>query len=126
MPPSEAKVLFLVPQTRNKPFHKAPDFKKIRQLMRKLGEAAVQVHVCVYAAPFGVVPLELDEVYPLSQHEAALPLDQETVNYVAAQTAEYIGHNGYVGVVLLNDRKLWGDTVKAQVRMACESQGGAC
>ncbi len=121
-PPPEAKVLFLVPQTRNKPFHKAPEFKKIRQLMRKLGEAEAQVHVCVYAAPFGVVPLELDEVYPLSQHEAALPLDQETINYVAAQTAEYIGRNGYVGVVLLNDRKLWRDTVKTQVTVACESK----
>jgi 7-cyano-7-deazaguanine tRNA-ribosyltransferase len=121
--PPEAKVLFLVPQTRNKPFHKAPEFKKIRQLMRKLGEeAAAQVHVCVYAAPFGVIPLELDEVYPLSQHEATLPLDQETVNYVATQTAEYIGRNGYVGVVFLNDRKLWGDTVKAQAKAACESK----
>ena len=37
-PPAKAKVLFLVPQTRNKPFHKAPEFKKIRQLLRKLGE----------------------------------------------------------------------------------------
>ena len=28
-PPCEAKILFLVPQTRSKPFHKAPEFKKI-------------------------------------------------------------------------------------------------
>ena len=83
-PPKAAKVLFLVPQTRNKPYHKAPEFKKIRQLFRSLGdELTGKVHVCVYAAPFGVIPLELDEVYPLSQHEAAVPLDLETVNYVA-------------------------------------------
>ncbi len=119
-PPKNAKVLFLVPQTRNKPFHKAPEFKKIRQLLRKLGEElALQVHVCVYAAPFGVIPLELDEVYPLSQHEATLPLDKETVEYVAAQTSEYIRRNGYEGVVLLNDRKLWNDTVKTAVMQAC-------
>ena len=37
------------------------------------------------AAPFGVVPLEFDEVYPLSQHEVALPLDAGTVEYVAAK-----------------------------------------
>ncbi len=119
-PPKNAKLLFLVPQTRNKPFHKAPEFKKIRQLLRKLGEElALQVHVCVYAAPFGVIPLELDEVYPLSQHEATLPLDKETVEYVAAQTSEYIRRNGYEGVVLLNDRKLWNDTVKTAVMQAC-------
>jgi 7-cyano-7-deazaguanine tRNA-ribosyltransferase len=120
-PPVGVKVLFLVPQTRNKPFHKAPEFKKIRQLLRTLGEdLAVQVHVCVYAAPFGVVPLELDEVYPLSQHETALPLDQETVQYVADQTAQYIKNNTYAAVVLLNDPKLWSDTVKIAVRAACE------
>ena len=57
-PPSNAKVLFLVPQTRNKPFHKAPEFKKIRQLFRSLGEdIASKIHICVYSAPFGVVPL---------------------------------------------------------------------
>src|SRR5665648_773067 len=102
-PPKGAKVLLLLPQTRNKPFHKAPEMKKIRQLMRILGEElAAQVHVCVYAAPFGVVPLELDEVYPLSQHETTLPLDLETVDYVAGQAAGYIQRNGYRSVVLLN------------------------
>ncbi|MCW3984640.1 MAG: tRNA guanosine(15) transglycosylase TgtA [Candidatus Bathyarchaeota archaeon] len=122
-PPKNAKVLFLVPQTRNKPFHKAPEFKKIRQLFRNLGEElASQVHVCVYAAPFGVIPLELDEIYPLSQHETALPLNLETVKYVAVQAAEYIKRSNYRGVVLLNDKKLWNDTVKKASQQACEEQ----
>lgn len=120
MPPAGAKVLFLVPQTRNKPFHKAPEMKKIRHLLRVIGEPqASQVHVCVFAAPFGVTPLELDEVYPLSQHEVALPLDAETVGYVAAQTAEYIKRSCYQGVVLLNDPKLWGDKVVLAAKQAC-------
>ena len=123
-PPTEAKALLLVPQTRNKPYHKAPEFKKIRQLFRSLGEElAGQVHVCVYAAPFGVTPLELDEVYPLSQHEVALPLDLETVGYVAAQTAEYIKRSGYRSVVLLNDPKLWSGTVKKACKSACKAKG---
>jgi 7-cyano-7-deazaguanine tRNA-ribosyltransferase len=121
--PAGARVLFLVPQTRNKPFHKAPEFKKIRQLFRRLGEdLASKVHVCVYCAPFGVVPLELDEVYPLSQHDAALPLDLETVNYVANQAADYLIRMGYAGVVLLNDPKLWGNTIKSTCKSACESK----
>jgi 7-cyano-7-deazaguanine tRNA-ribosyltransferase len=122
-PPQNARVLWLVPQTRNKPFHKAPEFKKIRQLQRSLGEElSGQVHVCVYCAPFGVVPLELDEVYPLSQHEASSPLDFDTLNYVALQTAEYIKRIPYRSVVLLNDRKLWGDTVKKAVKQACKEK----
>jgi 7-cyano-7-deazaguanine tRNA-ribosyltransferase len=122
-PPENARVLLLVPQTRNKPFHKAPEFKKIRQLLRSLGdELDGQVHVCVFAAPFGVVPLELDEVYPLSQHEDALPLDCETVQYVADQTAQYIKRNSYQGVTLLNDPKLWGDVIKKACKQTCKTK----
>jgi 7-cyano-7-deazaguanine tRNA-ribosyltransferase len=121
-PPQDARVLLLVPQTRNKPFHKAPEFKKIRQLFRSLGnELAIQVHVCVYCAPFGVVPLELDEVYPLSQHETAHPFDCETIDYVATQIAEYIGRSNYKGVVLLNDPKHWDETIKNVSIKACKS-----
>ena len=122
-PPKNAKVLFLVPQTRNKPFHKAPEFKKIRQLQRKLGEQlASQVHVCVYAAPFGIVPLELDEVYPLSQHEMALPLDLETMDYVAAQAADYINRSNYVSVTLLNEPKTWKNAILNVCRSVCEAR----
>ncbi len=122
--PEKAKALLLLPQTRNKPFHKAPEFKKIRQLQRKLGkELAERVHICVYCAPFGVVPLELDEVYPLSQHEAALPLDLETIVYVANQAADYIKRMPYESVTLLNDAKLWSDIVKSACEKACHEKG---
>jgi 7-cyano-7-deazaguanine tRNA-ribosyltransferase len=123
-PPAGAKVLLLVPQTRNKPFHKSPEFKKIRQLLRSLGkELSGQVHVCVYSAPFGLVPLELDEIYPLSQHESAHPFDNETIEYVANQTAEYIKRSNYPGIALLNDPKHWGDTVKKACEKACSVKG---
>lgn len=122
-PPSDAKVLLLVPQTRNKPFHKAPEFKKIRQLFRSLGkELSGQVHVCVFCAPFGLVPLELDEVYPLSQHESAHPFDFETIEYVADQTAEYIKRSNYSSVALLNDPKHWSDAVKKAAKSACTAK----
>ncbi len=123
-PLQNAKILLLVPQTRNKPFHKAPEFKKIRQLFRNMGkELSIQIHVCVYSAPFGLVPLELDEVYPLSQHESAHPFDLETVNYVANQTAEYIERSSYKSVALLNDPKHWSDTVKKASQKACSTKG---
>jgi 7-cyano-7-deazaguanine tRNA-ribosyltransferase len=123
-PPEDARVLLLVPQTRNKPFHKAPEFKKIRQMLRSLGkELSWQVHICVYSAPFGLVPLELDEVYPLSQHESAHPFDLETVEYVATQTAEYIKRSTYQSVALLNDPKHWTDTVKKASQKACSTKG---
>jgi 7-cyano-7-deazaguanine tRNA-ribosyltransferase len=125
-PPENARVLLLAPQTRKKPFHKARQFDGIKQVFQRLDkELASTVHVCFYSAPFGVVPLELDEVYPLSQHETALPLDVETVDYVASQVSEYILRTHYNTVVLLHDPQQWGNSVKKQCGKACQKNGTA-
>ena len=120
-PPEKAKILLLAPQTRNKPFHKAREFHGVSQVLKRLNEKnRSAVHVCFYAAPFGVTPIELDEVYPLSQHETAVPLEQETVNYVATQAADYIERSRYEIVVFLHDPQNWNNTVKKACRTACK------
>jgi 7-cyano-7-deazaguanine tRNA-ribosyltransferase len=118
--PESARVLLLAPQTRKRPFHKAHEFNMIKQVSNRLGqELSGQIHVCFYAAPFGVIPIELDEVYPLSQHEITLPLDQETVDYVATHVSRYITHMHYETVVLLHDPQNWGETVKELCKITC-------
>lgn len=65
-PPAKAEVLLLLPQTNGKPFHKSREWHDIlSKLYQTLSEKSSTVHACFYAAPFGVVPVELDEVYPL-------------------------------------------------------------
>ena len=112
-PPKEVKILLLLPKLSKRPFHKAKEvkflFKNIQQ--RLLGKRAL-FHVCVYAAPFGVIPLELDEVYPLSQHEIATPLDLETIDYVAGQVKNYVAASSYKKVVLVEDL-VWKGKVSA-------------
>jgi len=119
-PPPNTKTLLLLPQTRNKPFHKAPEMKKIRRLLQTIEpELANKIHIAIFCAPFGVVPLELDEVYPLSQHETALPIDKETVEYVADQTVQYIKQMPYSSVTLLNSNKLWNNIIQSAVQNVC-------
>jgi 7-cyano-7-deazaguanine tRNA-ribosyltransferase len=123
-PPRGARILLLVPQTRNKPFHKAREFQKINEVLKRLDkQLSNAVHVCFYAAPFGVIPLELDEVYPLSQHEVALPIDKETVDYVGKQVADYIKQSHYEAVVLLHDPQHWDNTVRRACRKATLAGG---
>jgi 7-cyano-7-deazaguanine tRNA-ribosyltransferase len=118
--PEIAKTILLVPQTRSKPFHKAKEFQKIKQILQRIDpKCAKKVHVCVYEAPFGVVPMDLDEVYPLSQHEAAMPLEKDTIDYVAEQVADYIKRSECSSVVLLHDPKNWSNNVKNAVKKAC-------
>jgi len=123
-PPEKKQILLLAPQTRKKPFHKAHEFNRIKQVSKKLGEElSAKVHVCFYAAPFGVIPLELDEVYPLSQHEIALPLDQETIENVAKQVSKYIMQTQYETLVLLHDPEQWSTQIKAACTKACQKKG---
>ncbi|HVP93233.1 MAG TPA: DUF5591 domain-containing protein, partial [Acidobacteriota bacterium] len=116
--PKQAKTLLLIPQTRTKPFHKSQEYKQIAKLISNEDK----VHVCFYAAPFGVVPIELDEVYPLSQHETALPLDKGTAEYVANQVADYISRANYTRIVLIDDSENWNRTVLDACKETCRQK----
>jgi len=118
--PAMSKILLLIPQTRMKPFHKSHEFKEVAKLLqRTLKERLSEAHICFYAAPFGVIPTELDEVYPLSQHEVALPLDKETMEYVANQVADYVNRMNYEVVLLLHDQQNWKRAVLNACKKAC-------
>jgi 7-cyano-7-deazaguanine tRNA-ribosyltransferase len=123
-PPKTAKTLVLLPQTRTKPFHRSWERQEVtRKVQQRLGNRLSRnMHVCTYAAPFGVVPDELDEVYPLSQHESATPLDEETTSYVAKQVAEYIAENRkhYQKVVLVENIETWGKEITAVCKQVCK------
>jgi 7-cyano-7-deazaguanine tRNA-ribosyltransferase len=116
-PPPKAKILLLLPQTQTKPFHNSKEYRKILKKIQP-ADTADKIHVCVYAAPFGVVPLELSEVFPLSQHEIASPLDTETVTYVAEQVANYIEQTNYEKIILLRDPQVWRGKITAACRRA--------
>jgi len=122
-PPKEAKILLLIPQTRTKPFSKSKEFKRIKKLLRDtLSQHLNKIHTCFYAAPFGVIPIELDEVYPLSQHETTLPLDKETIEYVTKQTANYIKNTNYKTIILLNDTENWNKSILNTCKKTCKNK----
>jgi len=118
--PEDAKVLLLLPMTQTKPFHKAEEVKeRLKLVANNFRQGVDKINFCVYAAPFGVIPIELDEVYPLSQHETVFPPDKETREYVASQVGEYVKRMGYEAVLLFNDEENWDKTVLSACRKAC-------
>jgi len=115
--PKEAKVLILLPQSSKRPYHKTKEIKNlIKKIHQKFPKKFALFHICVYAAPFGVIPLELDEVYPLSQHEIAEPFDLETMDYVAEQVKKYINASSYKEVVLVAD-STWKDKISTACKL---------
>ncbi|MEM4704448.1 MAG: tRNA-guanine transglycosylase, partial [Candidatus Bathyarchaeia archaeon] len=115
-PQRQAKTLLLVPQPRTKPFHKSFEYKQIR---KKLGRKLDRTNVCFYFAPFGIAPIELCEVYPLSQHETAAPVDEATQQYVAVQVADYIKRTRPAAVTLITDTQDWSGRIQETVRKVC-------
>jgi len=122
-PPKEAKVLVLLPQTATKPFHKSKEQRRLwKQLEQKIGSRTRRIHICTYAAPFGVVPTEIDEVYPLSQYEAAFPFDVETTEYVAKQVENYITKTSYERIILLENSEAWKGKIATACKRACRKR----
>lgn len=120
--PKKYQVLVLLPQPMSKPFHRSREYKRVMKLLGKaLGEAFDQVHICTYAAPFGVTPIELEEAYPLSQFEIATPLDGETIEYVAEQVEDYITNqkHRYDAIVLHYTTEDLGKKVEATCNRSC-------
>lgn len=122
-PPKKALFLLLLPQTSTKPFHASKEHNALIQKVQQcLGADTDLLHVCTYSAPFGVVPMELDEIYPLSQNEIAFPFDAETLFYVAKQAEDYIKNTNYQQVILLREPKVWKGKIMAACRRACKNK----
>jgi 7-cyano-7-deazaguanine tRNA-ribosyltransferase len=110
--------LLLLPQPRRRPFHKDKMIRNLlNQIQEELPEKQETIEVCVYSAPLGVIPLELSEVYPLSQHEIAEPLDLETIHDVAEHVRNYVGSSAFKKVVLVEASKMW----KGRISEVCQS-----
>jgi 7-cyano-7-deazaguanine tRNA-ribosyltransferase len=122
-PPPKATILLLLPQTGMKPFHNSKEHETVmKEMQQSLGDTVDLVHICTYAAPFGIIPAELDDIFPLSQNEIASPFDAETVMYVAKQAANYIKNTNYNRVILLRDPNVWMGKIAAACRRACKKK----
>ena len=123
-PYSGADTLILIPAPGRKPFNSAPECRRIMTTLRDaLWDDYRRIHICFYAPPFGVIPLELSETYPLSQYEAPRPPDAETLDYVTAQVEAYISRKWYRLVVLHDDPEVYGGRLRRACERACREIG---
>ena len=86
----------------------------------RLGEDVDRLHFCFYAAPYGPVPADLSETYPLSQFEIATPLDLETIRHTAGEVANYVACSGHKAVYLYRGKGDLDDEVEGALMDACE------
>lgn len=70
-----------------------------------------RTHIVRLAPPFGVIPEELKEIYPLGQIQVPEELDPEQTRTAAEALSRYLKRYGerYEQVLLFNDERRWGD-----------------
>jgi len=126
-PPRDAKMLLLLPRSRMEFYRRKRLYKRFfKEVYSMIGKDADRIHVCTYSSPFGVTPIELEDVYPLSQCEIAHPPDAETIRYLADQVREYINKTGYERIVVLSNTNTWEEEVVEACIQASSVKGVPC
>jgi len=111
-PPEKAGILILFPSFGPRRTGKSRRYKRIlAEVCEKLHIDRDEVHVCFYAPPFGIVPKELGDIYPLSQYEIARPPDMETIEYVAQRIVEYVETSRYERRIMIMESGTWQEEV---------------
>ena len=96
------KALLLARAPSWRPYSKSDGFREFKETLDEtLGKAMEKLQIAFFAAPYGVIPLELAETYPLSQTEVAEPLDWETTKLTAELAVSYVEESGFPEVLLL-------------------------
>jgi 7-cyano-7-deazaguanine tRNA-ribosyltransferase len=119
--PAAADTLLLITAPNHRPFNACDEYKRLNQhIYNELGEDADKLHTCFYTAPYGPVPADLSETYPLSQFEIATPLDLETKRHTANAVANYTRLSGHKAVYLYRGKGELDDEVESTLMCTCE------
>ena len=119
--PAEAETLLLITPPPRKPYNGSMEYRLL--LANTNIQSDPTIHICFFTAPYGVVPADLSETYPLSQFEIAEPLEDEIKKYTAEKINEYIKSSNHKRVILYRTKEDLDETVESAVMDACaESQ----
>ena len=103
--PPEADVLLMLPETDEKPYTRFGPVSRLLSAARERGE---RIHLVVYSPVFGVVPIELSELFPLSQYSLSEYLRRDPERRALRGVVEYLArHRGRYGrAIVVVDREL--------------------
>jgi 7-cyano-7-deazaguanine tRNA-ribosyltransferase len=123
--PPPAEILIILPEPDKKPFSKTKQQRKYRKIIRSVfgKEELEKVHICTVSKFFGLIPMELDETYPLAQHEAPRTPDLESRRLIIHAIKLYIRSHKYDSVVMHFDHKILGKVTIHSITRLCEERG---
>lgn len=115
--PREARELILIPAPEVKPYHKflIENGVDYQEDWRR--------HPCFYGVPFGVVPIELDDIYPVSQTEASGRDEEGSIRVMAPTIISYVEKKNYDAVYFLVKENSPWRMLSSRLRSVQERKG---
>ncbi|MEM3530500.1 MAG: tRNA guanosine(15) transglycosylase TgtA [Nitrososphaerales archaeon] len=110
----EKKILLILPESDVKPFYKSPFYIK---LTKALGDTLKYIQICFLTLPFGLVPVELSDVYPLSQYVNSLKLDSYVMKRILKLTKEFIKKYPFDKIIFLNHQDAYYPILRKLARI---------
>jgi predicted RNA-binding protein len=106
--PRPAELLIVLPEPPRRPFSKTKEQKKYRKIIDSVmnEDELRKVHVCTVSKFFGLIPMELDETYPLAQHEVPRTPDMESKKLISQTIRTYIKNHSYKAAVIHVDHRV--------------------
>jgi 7-cyano-7-deazaguanine tRNA-ribosyltransferase len=110
-PPSKAKRLILLPEEHTRSFRESSSpTEALDRLQRMHG-----VHVCSYSLTYGIIPYELNDVYPLSQTESSVTPAPTAISFARRRIADYVKKFGYSRCLIVGYEP-WHEQLAARVK----------
>lgn len=90
------RLVLLLPGRWRRPFHDDPRYQSVSKTFQN----QERVSICFYSIPYGPVPLELDETFPIAQTESVDPREKRLYESRAKAVVEFVRRLNPLFVVL--------------------------
>lgn len=98
--PEETDILLILLEPKTKPFHKSREHTETLKIIKSFPEnQQKRFQIMTKSTIFGLIPLELEEVYPLSQHINLKP-DPTTIKHTSQAITRYITTHNYHKIII--------------------------
>lgn len=98
--PEETDILLILLEPKTKPFFKSKENSEVLKLIKDFPEKQQKrFQIMTKSTIFGLVPFELEEVYPLSQHLNLKP-DPVTIQHTSKVITQYLATHNYHKVII--------------------------
>ncbi len=118
-PLADFKRILFLPAPINRPYNR----NKFLKLLIKEIETLNDLHICLYTFPYGLIPIEICDMFPLSQTETVKESNHENSGEILGIVTNYLKKNNYKEVTIHADRIIWDIKKLILLSRICKKKG---